>query len=457
MNKYLILDEPHKKTKSFFIGDYKIPAPCFMSEIKGEEDVEVHLRFSYALEPNSPIIVPAYRWLSLIDTPRFKQADLTKISVIKLIKEYPIIFYEPPELFRYSLSTNLITYAFKGDKQKSNRFYTHLKKKDTYNAINCLPDFFRPFAEKQIKSLYLDKKLDPPLGVNEKNDVKSGWFEQLVVDSYPSHMAEIINDASKMPCSAVVPTVPPLIKNSERTLLERIQSTNTYTAWLCKIMSSKGHRPINSYYHLYIDNSILESENEQNKALRILETGLENQEFCGIALTISDCEAAVREGDFKIETFVNEVINRSHSLWLPVILLRSGWYGLYLTDYGIQAFSSLLNGNSEYVRGGGIKEEDNKYGKVPIIDLCTELNFSDVKKYLDKWGELPKVKNLPYKPDKGLLSNNNHRKYRINFSKPMRFIHVEEARRIRQGQLDNVRNPARRYFERSKHKILKNI
>ncbi len=456
MNKYLILDEPHNTTKSFYVGEQKILAPSFMVEIKGEEDIEALLRYSNALESNTPIVVPAYRWLSQISTPRFKQTDLSKISIGTLIKDRPIIFYEPPEFFRYSLSTNLVTYALKGDKQKAKKFYTFLKKKDTVNALNCLPEFFRPFVERQILSIYKDKKLEAPIEENKKNDVKSGWLDQRVVESYPAHMAEIVNDANKMPCAAIVPTVPPLLRHSEKTLLDRINSTNKYTALLCKLMSAERRIPTICYYHLYIDAGIFENEKEIAMTLRILEKGLENYEFCGVAITLTDYESVAMKGNFsKIESFINDVVNISHSMWLPVILFRSGWFGLYLTDCGVQAFSSLMNGNPEYVRGGGIKEEEDKYGKVPLIDVCRELNLTEVKAYLTKYNEFPKVTNLPYKPDRGNFINPI--KYRVNFSKPMRLIHVEEARRIRHGQIGNVRNPAKRYFERSDHKILKNI
>ena len=62
---------------------------------------------------------------------------------------------------------------------------------------------------------------------------------------------------------------------------------------------------------------------------------------------------------------------------------------------------------------------------------------------------------MTHGPDLGELSN--HKKYRINFGKPMRLVHIEESRRIQQDQIDDVRNPARRYFEKSEHPMLKNI
>jgi hypothetical protein len=455
MLKHLVLDEPHRTTTSFSIGPHKIPAPCFMPEIKGDEDIEVLLKYSNALETNTPIIVPAYRWLSMISNPRFRLSDIFKISISELIKNRPLIFYEPPELFRYTLSTNLITYGLKGDRQKARIFNALLKKGDTANALRHLPEFFRPFASRQIKSIYKDKKFEIPNDIRETKDVRSGWLDKQIVDSYGAHMAEIINDAMKMPFASVIPTVPPLLKSSERTIFERILSTNIYTSLLCKKMSKGRSNPVKPYFHLYIDSSILETK-DQNFALNILENGIERHDFCGVALTLVGYESMATKGKFnKIESFITDIVNISHSCGLPVLLPRSGWYGLYFADHGIQAFGDLMNGKPKYIRGGGIQDENDKYGKTPLIDDCMDLNYSDVKQYLKKHGEFPKVANLPFRPDLGELSN--HKKYRINFGKPMRLVHIEESRRIRQGQIDDVRNPARRYFEKSEHPMLKNI
>lgn len=454
--EYLTYDGPKNNTTSFYIGGVKIQSPCFIPEIKGHEDIEVLLRFSKALESNTPILVPSCRWLSLLSSPRYnKMDDINKIGILKLIKEHPLLFYEPPEFFRYTLSKNIITYCLKGNVQQARKFNSFLKKGSTSEALSYLPEFFKPFVERQIGSIYKDHQLEVPLDISKKNDVKSGWFDPLVEDSYGLHMAEIINDAIKMPNASVIPTVPPLMKSSERTILERINSTNALTSLLCNKMSRERDHKVSSYFHLYIDTSILDDKNEQIIAQRILENGLQNYDFCGVAITLSGYKSAAMNGKLnQIEDFIREIVNVSHSFKMPVLLLRSGWYGLNLSDAGIQAFSGLLNGNPSYVRSGPIKNQKDKFGKVPIIDSCVELNYDDVIKYLEKHGELPKVPNLPTKPDKGLF--NNDLKYRINFSKPMRLIHIEEARRIRNGQLKDNRNPAKLYFERSDHQFLKN-
>ena len=454
--EYLMIDEPARTTNSFLTGSFTIPAPCFIPEIKGEEDIEVLLRFSKALDSHTPIIVPGYRWSAFISNPRFRFSDFDKINILDLVKNHPIIFYEPPEFFRYSLSKTFVTYCLKGDRQKARKFNKDLKMGNMANALSHIPEFFKPFVERQIGSIYKDNKINIPAEINRKNDVRNGWHDQRVEDSYATHMAEIINEALKMPSAVVIPTVPPILKNSERTIFERTFSTNVYTSLLCKKMSEEKRNPVRPYFHLNVDRSILASKNDQNFALNILENGLAGYEFCGIALTLAGYESTAIDGKFnKIEKFVTDIVNVSHSYRVPVLLPRSGWFGLSLVDQGIQAFGGLLNGQPKYIRGGGIGKEEDKYGKAPLIDDCKELNLTDVKQYIKKYGEFPKVPNLPSKPDSGDLSN--PLKYRINFAKPMRLIHVEEARRLREGQLKEVINPARRYLERSKHQLLMNV
>ncbi len=450
--KYLIVDEPERKTRSFVLGGYTIAAPSYIPEIGGNEDVEVLLKFSRALERNNPIMVPGYRWASMAANPRYKNGDLVagRIGISELLVEHPAVFYEPPEMFRYSKRRKLITYALKGDRQLAKNFRKALEEGDTNKALAILPEFFRPFARRQLKAIYNSFELDPPTDIGKTGDIDGAWFDREAVDSYPAHIGEIINDAAGMPRAAIIPTVPPLMKTSEGSIRNRILSTNRVTSFLCRINTGESANPVRSYFHLYVDTSIIGTDVEQ-RALDILERGLDIAEFCGVAVTITSYEDSGRLAG--ISNFINEVVNRSHSNNLPVILPRSDWYGLFLTDCGVQAFSSMLNGRPEYAAGGGDIEAEDKFGKVPVIDVCREMKLQELREFMGRNGGLSQVPNLPNQLDLGLLASDS--KYRINFAKPQRMIHVEEARRIRRGQLDDVRNPAKRYFERSEHERLR--
>lgn len=57
--------------------------------------------------------------------------------------------------------------------------------------------------------------------------------------------------------------------------------------------------------------------------------------------------------------------------------------------------------------------------------------------------------NLPRKPAKEDLDNPKF--YRERIAKPMRLIHVEEARRIRKEKSKGIQSPAKKYLERSSH------
>jgi len=463
MNKleYLIKDQASSTTKSFLIGDTKISGPSFIPEIKSEEDIEVLLRYSTAMNLNSPIMVPANRWMNQINTPRFNNPQILdgKISIAQLVKEHPIIFYEPPELYRYTLSKRLLTNSLKGNSGQTKNFKKLLLTDKQSEALDLVPRFCRPFLERQIKGIYSELEIAYP--DNTKKDsqhVERGWLDSTAAESYSEYMTDIIVDALKMPSSTIIPPVPPLLKSSENAFLKRINSTNLLTSLLCEELSKGVNNNLRSYFHLYLDASILQEGqgNSTSTIVDLLDEGLNSGNYCGVALTFTFYEKVAASGKMsKIETLINEIINVSHAHKLPVILPRSGWYGLYLTDYDVQAFSSLLNGKFIYTKGGGIKNKEDLYGKTPLIDHGIELSRKEIVQYVNKNGELPKVKGLPSRPNNAII--NDPLQYRINFSKAMRLIHVEEANRIRDGKLKGVHNPAQRYFERMEHPQLGGI
>ncbi|RLI77234.1 hypothetical protein DRP05_10715 [Archaeoglobales archaeon] len=186
------------------------------------------------------------------------------------------------------------------------------------------------------------------------------------------------------------------------------------------------------------------------------EEELSTGDYCGVAITTNGYQTACSKGKFDaIEGFIQEIINIAHENYLPVVLPRSGWYGLYLTDYGIQAFSSLLNGAERYTPRGGRGEPEDQYGKVPVYGICKEFRYRELLRHLKTYGELPDIPGLPRRPDPDAIGN--PRKFRILFGKPWRLSHCQEAREVRDGLIHGVKSPAKRYFERSKHPHLKNI
>lgn len=456
--KYLLRDQPSGSTKSFVIEKTKISGPVFIPEIKSEEDIEVLLRFSNVLSPNNPILVPANKWMTQLANPHFHHPDVLRgmVSVAQLIKEHPIMFYEPPEFFRYTMPKQLITYAFKSNRKTSQQFYAFLKKGDEERAFNLVPAFFKPFLNRQMASLYEDSKIKIPEGRgDDEKHIERGWLE--VSKSYVEHMTEIILYALKMPTSTIIPTVPPLLKSSDQAYIPRIEATNRLTSILCKKYSEESEKDLKCYFHMYVDSSTLQqgTGNSAKTITDILEIGLDKGDYCGVALTFTGYETMAKSGGMiKVEHLINEVVNicHTHQIPLPVFLPRSGWYGLYLTDYDIQAFGGLFNGKPVYLRGGGIRNEDDKYGKTPLIDHGIELSRRDVANFINQHNEFPKVDGLPKRPEIAVV--NDPKKYRISFSKPMRLIHSEEARRVRIAKSQGAQSPAKRYFEHTEHPLL---
>ncbi len=451
-NQFLIF-EWETQTTSYIVGTKKVPAPCFIPEIKGDEDMEVILRFAgKVMDEGNPIMVPANRWSSFVTNAKFRVATLfgDKLNLLQLVKRHPIIFYDPSELFRYTTHQLLVSYALKGNSSRIGEFKRRLEQGRESEALELIPEFYRPFVEKQLTSIYKAMKLPQSIEKNEKSHVVDAWLTKEVGESYGAHIVDIYSEARKIPDSAIVPPVPPILQSSVETFIKRVRAANHITSVICKKLNSEEKFSPAPYFHLYLDWKTLLDVDIVEQIIRMTEMELKVGEYCGTVVTLTGYNLAAEKNYFsKIETFITEIVNVSHQYYLPVILPRSGWYGLYLTDLGVQAFGSLLNGHVRYVSSGGKFSKEDRYGKLPLIDAAVELKLSDVIDYLRKYGELPEVPGLPKMPTPDLLKDAD--KYRILFSKPWRLSHCEEARRIRRGLVQGVKNPAKRYLERSEH------
>jgi len=467
-SKYLIYDPPSGATTSFIVGGMEIPAPSFIPEVKSREDVEALLRFPTALPKGNPIMVPANKWTTLVSHPLFRSGNYLKgiHPIGELVRNHPILFYDPPELFRYSLTNVFVSYALMANKGKVRRFNSSLRKGNEAEALDMVHPFFRPFIERQLYSLYNDLHLDIPEGMEKTTHIERAWLDPRVDEGYTLYISDIVGQAIKMPYAAIIPPVPPLLKSSERTHASRIIASNVAASVICRIMSDEGGAgtggspsSILPYFHLYLHWDIVEDGqgNDITTVLHLLEDGLERGDFAGVALTISGYGEAARAGKLRqLGVLVNEIVNMSHESHLPVILPRSGWYGLYMSDFEIQGFGSLLNGNEKYTkRGGGARDEYAKYGKIPLIDECRELKYREVIKYLKTHKEFPRVSGLPRRPTQEALED--AQEYRVSWAKPMRLIHAEEAKRMRNAKTRGIQTPAKMYFQRSTHPLLRNV
>lgn len=466
--EFLMYDQPTKKTTSFVAGNAIVRAPAFIPEIKGDEDLRALLRCSDTLPQGNPIMVPPRRWMQMLSNPligvRAPSIGLTPIN--RFIEQHPIYLYDPPEFFRYTLKGELVKYALRKEKHKE--FYDLLKEGDYEKAISMAPLFFQPFIERQLKSICLSKKIEYEDQNRSAPRVERAWLDEKSNEGYRFYLYETAAEAIKMPSAILIPPVPPITKDSESTFISRVISSNRVAAFVCRDVSKKSEPLSKSdmwalypYFHLYLDWTIaLDQQGVGIEEIRrILDNELSAGEgvdrgFAGVALTISRYDEAVANRNLpNIERLVNEIVNTCQQYMLPVILPRSGYYGLALTDFQTQGFGILLNGNYRYTPRGGRPNPDDLYGKTPIIDKCCDYRIDEVRELIAKNKEFPVIPGLKGGPAKEDFDYAPL--YRERWAKRMRIlVHLEEGRRLREAKLKDVRSPAKRYLERSDHPYL---
>jgi hypothetical protein len=324
-----------------------------------------------------------------------------------------------------------------------------------------IPPFFQPFVEAQL--LTISKALDIQTDIKRNGDVYRAWLDPRISDYYRTYITNNVKMALKSPNSTIIPPVPQLRKDTPDSIKRRILSSNRATSRIC-YETKEENRQIFPYFHLYIDLNIFDNDdqNNQNTVFSLLNDGITHKtynNYSGVALTLVGYESSLdKYRSNQLKNFISEIVNICHEKTpsLPVILLRSSWYGLYFADYGIQAFSSLLNGNLKYSQGsGGTISPNDRFGKVPIIDLCIDVDIEYVKNHLSELDEFPQVEGLPTIPQPEYFKN--EMLWRTKFSKPLRLIHIEEGKRIRKSTLEGTINPSKHYFSKSKHRYLQDL
>jgi hypothetical protein len=460
--QFLIYDqETDLKTTSFKIGETIIPAPAYIPEIKGPEDIRALLRYPSAMPRGNPIMVPAYQWPKLMKDPRLR--SLVGSNLVRdFIAQHPIYLYDPPELYKYTLGREFYKYALRGE--GITKFEKILKdERDAVKAIGLIPEFFKPFVEKQMKSI--QRKLGIFDGNSGKPHVEQAWLDNRIDVAYAPYVLSLAAEAIKIPNAVLIPPVPPLISSSDESYVSRVISSNRMASFVCEKISrnaeyvpGESRRSIYPYFHLYLDWSIVDQHNRGINVDRIgdiLDDELKAGSFAGVAITLIGYENASKDRGFrKIEHFITQMVNICSQYYLPIILPRSEWYGLALTDLEIQGFGSLMNGKARYMpKGGGRNNPEDLYGRTPIIERCCEIKKSEVVRYVKEHGEIPSAPGLPKKPTQEQLDN--HTLYREAFSKPMRLIHIDEAYRMRKDKAKGIIEPAKLYFSRSDHNSLR--
>lgn len=442
-----------------------IEAPFYTPEVGGPEGLQALLYAKEALEPQTPIMVPGHRWQDIRSKPRFKRV---REDIRTLVTEHPFFYYEPVELYRYTRPQNLVTYAFRGDQARSRDFYGELRDGNYQTAVEKLPRFFRPFLERQMKALLKSKDLAVPMKYQSQSSgkVHEAWRDKRADSGFTEYFETLAQDAGNAPNAALIPPVPPVMKSSGKDVISRTLGLNSYMRQLAE---TKWNEPssgsVTAYLHFYIDQGVFEAGNNGNAHLvkQAIQSEIRNASYAGVALTISNLERVWSKGTEKaLERFVTEIVNLARQEHLPVILPRSGYYGMYLTDNGVQTFSSLMNGNLEYNRRGGGINKRAKYGTVPIYGAAREVNVEELDQVLTRnGGELHEVPGIPNSPPTYNQSAGSYKgkygkaiQFRTQFGKARRMVHIKEAQELRGGIRRGTAQPAQRYFERSDHPYL---
>lgn len=269
-------------TQKIRIGDARaITTPIYSPEISGHEDLKAVLDHLQALEPKNPVLVPGFRWKKYREQAMSGDRD---DELKKLLLDYPILMYEPPELFRFSKGGTLVTYALKGSRSAKENFNSHLTNFRVEEALSTLPAFFREFAHCQLSKLYKtaigNRKEGPdrfseiavPAQIqNQELNLSPAEVWQYRIDEADlnDYFISLIKDALSFDRAdiRIIPPVPPL-RSSEDDVVSDVFDVNETMLYLCERFSSgspemdysQTTNAVYPYLHLYVDAGIFSSD-----------------------------------------------------------------------------------------------------------------------------------------------------------------------------------------------------
>lgn len=438
-----------------------IKSPNAIPEIKSPEDLHAVLPRLEALDENNPVMVPGYRFEEIRTKPAMSKYGQ---RMNRLMNGHPLLYFEPPELFRYAMPDDLVTYGFQGSRSKRIEFNKKVEAGELDEAIEMLPLFFQPFVDRARSTLLRSYEDGPDPGTEENGKIAEGWGDPRADQGYKSYYREIVENAKQANNSHVVPPVPVVRKSSEGTVVRRLRGSNIAMADICDATTFAFDNPVFPYYHIYAHQNILrEGQAHVQDLYEALQTDLDAHNFGGVVLTLTGYETIWENGiQDSLFDFVDRITDIAKRYSMPVHLPRSNWFGAALTDVGVNGFGFLLNGKETYPQGGGGMDGNNphyQYGSIAIYDLSVDPLLDVYENFLaNNGGQAHPISGLPNQPPKYNPRGSTYkekfgkpRDFRIDFGKPRRLLHAQEAREFRKGIKNGLKNPARRYLERSQH------
>lgn len=241
---------------------------------------------------------------------------------------------------------------------------------------------------------------------------------------------------------------------------------NSYNVAVSKIME-KSKKDLPLLYNLTINSNVFSNYNnevmENIKSYITEEFQLHKKRFHGLYVRVRGIDQlSSRKNYDDVKPYILEFLSwlgsLSKTFQVPVFLVKSGYYGYYALEKGIQAFSEPTSGDlgdiKDIKKGKSHPKKERLYGKTLIIDECIELNKKDFDNYIKKHGRLPKLKDLPDKPTDEQYKNPTL--FRDHFSKPRRYeTRKQEIKRLKKSMSKNELDAVEQYISRCENEELK--
>lgn len=463
------------------IGSKWTPSTSYIPEIHGSEELYSTIEYRRVLDKNNPIAVPAFTWPVL----RNKQE-----GVMVLEKEHPIVFYEPPELLTESHVNHLVEYSLDPSKADDEVFKSEVENRNFESALELLQPFHRPFVRAHFNEFNSSNNLPADLRIDGTRNAWMALRDDVIADYFES----LLENVNYVTDCTFIPPVPELMRNSDTEDIERLCELNQIMAKCCVGVTNNQVQvgisdfedgvigdgiggEVKPYFHIYGSEDIIRSDGD-DVASEILNKlhDIDLEQFAGIAFTL-DNPSKLWEGSNRrirrLETFVKGGLTTvAHEAGIPVISPRFRWFGAFLTDLGVDAYSSLLNGKDRYHTKkplANLSDEKRKvmqYGATNILEEAREIpvrtesdNREGLKEYLienDGLDEVDGFEGITKPPDFDEGASNPREafgepsKFRKEFRNPWELSHAQKAKEIRKERHKGSQRPGSKYLHSSR-------
>ncbi len=407
-------------------GEKKAVFPNVITELKGGHDIDPLLYHYNTISPNSPLIISLPYILDIKRRATFLEnlplRTRPKTSFDTICKNHIIIADPCPEAF-------------------------WLKRPELRKKLKEIPEVPSEFCD--VFNEYESKNY-------------GGWTDAAARGDFANFADALIRFEKNFGFDFFVSPTPVIDGMSPSSPL----FVNSFNAAIAKIMKDS-NKKLPLLYNLTLNSNVFyKHKNDLIENIKSYVTEEFNKKlFWGLYIRIRGIDNLPARKDYKkseslLHDFISWLGSLSKSFELPVFLIRSGYFGYYSLEKGIQAFSEPTTGDLSDIKeikiGESHPKKENLYGKTLIIDDCVELTKKELDEYLERNERLPEVPGVSNIPNEEQLKNPT--RFRDHFSKPRRFAtRTEEIRRLKESLKKKEIDPIEQYISRCENKILKNF